>query len=95
MKCLNCDAEAAFKVKNDSSEDQFFCELDLPIFLTFRGFEDRTERLISGLVEDVQSSAPKTKKKKEAEPTPVAVEEPAPVVEEPVVTEVVEETPVE
>lgn len=86
MKCLNCDAEADFKVKNDSSDDQFFCEPDLPIFLTFRGFEDRLERLDSGLVDN--GSVPKSKKKKEAEPAPV-------VVEEPVVVEVVEETPVE
>lgn len=86
MKCLNCDAEASFKVKNDSSEDQFFCEKDLPEFLTERVFEHRLTRLDSGAVEH-PLTAPKAKKKKEeSAPTP----EPTP---EPVVEEKVEEAP--
>lgn len=80
MKCLNCDAEATLKVKNDSSEDQFYCDADLPVFLTEKGFESRVEPLL-------EEPAPKPKKKKE-EPTPVA--EPTP---EPVVEEKVEEAP--
>lgn len=85
MKCLNCDAEAVFKVLNDASDDQFYCEADLPPFLTERAFASRVVTL-SEIIKNSDSPAAfkGTKKKKEevVEPTPVA---------EPVVEVVAEE----
>lgn len=94
MKCLNCDAEATTKVLNESSDDQFFCDRDIPSFLLERGFESRIVRIdTEKVVEEEIPAAPKPPKKKKEEAVAEPVVEPVsePVVEESVVEEVVAE----
>lgn len=94
MKCLNCDSEATVKVLNDSSEDQFYCDFDVPAFLKERGSENRLVTLAPNepVIFDPQSAPKEDKpKKKKAEAAPIVEE---PVVEE-LIVEAVVETPVE
>lgn len=59
MRCLNCTAEAEYKVKNTSSADQVFCATHIPGFLKrSKEFSDRVKPL-------PPKSEPKAKKKKE------------------------------
>lgn len=84
MKCLNCDAEATYKVLNDSSEDQFYCATDVPAFLRERGFESRLVDLLTERVTNSDSPAaykPPKKKKEEAVAEPVVEPAAEPVVE--------------
>lgn len=85
MKCLNCDAEAVLKVLNDASDDQFYCEADLPSFLRERAFASRVVRVSEQVIDTNNPAAPKPTKKKKEE---VSVEVPA---DEPVAEVVTEE----
>lgn len=67
MRCLNCKAEAEYKVINTSSADQVFCATHIPGFLKrSKEFADRIKPL-------TPKSESKSKKKKES---PVVVIEP-------------------
>lgn len=62
MRCLNCTAEAEYKVTNTSSADQVFCAKHIPGFLKLsKEFASRIKPL-------PPKAEPKLKKKKESEP---------------------------
>lgn len=72
MRCLNCTAEAEYKVTNTSSADQVFCAKHIPGFLKLsKEFAGRVKPLLP-------KSEPKSKKKKDS---PVVVVESEPEVE--------------
>ena len=91
MKCSNCVTPAAFFVRNDSTNEQYFCGAHIPSFLNFE--KELQKRIFPVHVEAAPVEEKIVKKKKEAAPVepeaPVVVEEPV-VVPEPEVVVVPE-----
>lgn len=72
MRCLNCTADAEYRVKNTSSADQVFCAIHIPGFLKLsKEFASRVKPL-------PPKSDPKSKKKKDS---PVVVVKSEPEIE--------------
>lgn len=62
MRCLNCTAEAEYKVINTSSADQVFCANHIPGFLkTSKEFANRIQPLVQKVEESKEVKAKKKK----------------------------------